>query len=391
MYGRITQVHLDLIARIYELPLDPAGWPGVLDDFARLMNAAMAATAVYDPIYSLHHLNAITSDPGPSFLEEQRRATPSGYRSAFAKMAENPRRGFVSDKEMFDLKDYEAYAERPLVQWFHKNYNLYHGAASCLNLDRAWTDILFVMFSADRGPVSGQEKMIGNLFLDHFAKSTELGRAFGVLKSRFDSALAALDRFHIGIFVVSPDGAVVLDNAEAERIVDAGDGLNMSPQGRLRPSDHGHRAELREAIAKAAYTAQAQDSRAESLMTLPRPSGADPYLVEVSPICDKDEIESDFRGALVFVIDPNKTDVVSTERMQTLYSLTKSESEVCKLLAEGSATDDIAEARNLTRETVRNYIKQVLRKTGTKNRSQLVRLALSVNLPIDPAPRGDTA
>ena len=70
--------------------------------------------------------------------------------------------------------------------------------------------------------------------------------------------------------------------------------------------------------------------------------------------------------------------------MQTLYGLTGSEAEICKLVAQGQETRDVADERNLTLETTRTYIKQILQKTGAKNRAQLVRLALNVNLPIDP-------
>ena len=85
----------------------------------------------------------------------------------------------------------------------------------------------------------------------------------------------------------------------------------------------------------------------------------------------------------MLVIDPMHTDVVSTEGMQALYNLTGAESDTCRLIAEGLGTDDIADTQNLTRETVRTYVKRILEKTGTKNRAQLVRLALTVNLPID--------
>ena len=85
----------------------------------------------------------------------------------------------------------------------------------------------------------------------------------------------------------------------------------------------------------------------------------------------------------MFLIDPMRTDVVSTEGMQALFNLTGAESDTCRLIAEGLGTDDIADVQNLTRETVRTYVKRILEKTGTKNRAQLVRLALTVNLPID--------
>ena len=386
----ISQEHLDIISSIYDLPLNPDGWQSVLDQFAPVMNAAGAAIMAFDPIYAEYHVNIVTSNYDASRMADYNERFGATESSHYAKIALSPQRGFITDMEILGLTSIEEQGELPAVRWLSENANVRHRAASCLNLQRIWTDLILVQFSKDRGPITGPEKEIGSFFLGHFAKSIELGRAFGVLKSRFDGVFTALDRFHIGIFVLSPNGSVVVKNREAERILDAGDGLSLTRNGQLQPSSDGkQRAELKDAVSKAIHTAQGQHDRAESLLTLSRRSGDDPYLVEVAPIRDRDEIESQFNGCLVFVIDPSKTDVVSTEGMQALYQLTGSESEVCKLLAQGLETDEIADSRNITRGTVRQYIKQTLQKTGVNNRAQLVRLALTVNLPIDQASRDD--
>jgi len=385
---QINQGHMDLISHIYDLPLRPDRWTAVLDEFAPIMNAAGAGVLAFDPIYAEHHVSVVTSNYhaiGPAVLADFNKRFAAEEKEGYAKLAMDPKQGFVTDMEGLGVASLEEHNELPSVKWLGKHFKIRHRAASCLNLKRIWTDFLTVQFANDRGPITDQERQTGAFFLDHFAKSIELGRAFGVLKSRFNGVLTALDRFHIGIFVLSPNGSVVVKNREADRILDAGDGLALSRDGYLQPAGDAERGELKEIITRAVSTAQAQDNRAEQLMTIARRSGDDDYLVEVAPISDRGEIESAFKGALVFVIDLAKSDVVSTVGMQALYSLTGSESEVCKLLAEGYETDAIADERNLTRETVRNYIKQILQKTGVNNRSQLVRLALNVNLPIDPA------
>ncbi len=385
--GHINQSHMDLISRIYDLPLRPEKWQSVLDDFAPIMNAAGAAVLAFDPIYAEHHVNIINSNflkIAPHFIHEFNERFGAVEKEGYAQMALDPKRKFISDMEGMGVRTLEEHAQLPVVQYLNENFNVRHRAASCLNLERIWTDLITVQFSSDRGPITDQEREIGAFFLDHFAKSVELGRAFGVLKSRFNGVLSALDRFHIGIFVLSPSGAVVVKNAEAERILGAGDGISLSREGKMLPADDSKRAELTDAIGKAVHTAQAENNRAETTLTLKRQSGEDPYLVEVAPIRDDGEIESQFNGCLVFVIDPAKTDVVSTEGMKVLYGLSASESEICKLVAEGFETDEMAETRNITRETVRSYIKKILQKTGVNNRVQLVRLALNVNLPIDP-------
>jgi len=49
--------------------------------------------------------------------------------------------------------------------------------------------------------------------------------------------------------------------------------------------------------------------------------------------------------------------------MQALYQLTGAQSEICKLIAQGLATADMADMRNNTREKVRTHIKKNLQKT----------------------------
>ncbi|MCW8970823.1 MAG: helix-turn-helix transcriptional regulator, partial [Rhodospirillales bacterium] len=332
----------------------------------------------------------MTSNFSPSLIDEYQAqfTNPTAGPSPFVKLSASTERGFMHDLEMLDLDSVAALRSRPAMQWLRRNFNLLRGASSRLNLERAWTDILMVMYAEERGGITEAEQRVGELFLEHFAKALELSRAFGVLRSRFSGVLTALDRFHVGVFILAPSGAVVIRNAEAERIVDARDGISISRDGHLRPSDESLRGELKAAIERAVHTSQAGDNCAETVFDLPRRSGEASYFVEVSPVREDGEIEKQFRGALVFIVDPAKTDVVSTRGMQSLYGLTDTESEVCRLVAEGLGTEEVAEARNVTRETVRNYIKQVLRKTGVQNRAQLVRLALKVNLPIDPESGG---
>lgn len=385
----VTEQHFRFVSRIYDLPLQPDQWPDVLDEFAPFMNATASAVVAHDPIYAEHRIDIVSSyhlGIGASLVAEFNERFGGAEKEGYAKMALSPQRAFVSDMEAMGITSVEEHGALPAIQFGVEKFNLRHRAASCLNLQRVWTDIIAVQYDGDRGPITEEEKKIGSLFLDHFAKSVELGRSFGVLKSRFDSVFSALDRFHIGIFVLSPNGAVAVKNREAARLIDQGDGLALSNNGRLQPSvDDNQRGALKEAVDKAINTAMGGQNTAETRMVLTRRSGKTPYLLEVTPIRDQNELESDFHGALVFVIDPDNTDFVSTEGMQALYGLTGAEAEICKLLAQGLETDDIADSRNITRETVRHYVKQTLQKAGVNNRAQLVRLALTVNLPIEPA------
>lgn len=147
----ISQEHLDIISSIYDLPLRPERWQSVLDQFAPVMNAAGAAMMAFDPIYSEHHVNIATSNVSAEFLAKYNELFGAVERQEYAKIALNPKRGFVSDMENLGIESIEEQGELPVVQWLSKNANVRHRAASCLNLQRIWTDLILVQFSNDRG------------------------------------------------------------------------------------------------------------------------------------------------------------------------------------------------------------------------------------------------
>jgi len=67
--------------------------------------------------------------------------------------------------------------------------------------------------------------------------------------------------------------------------------------------------------------------------------------------------------------------VVGSPRPASAVHLTKRQSEVLELLGEGASTDQIAATLHLSRETVRNYVRQVLRALGAHSRLEAVALA----------------
>lgn len=131
-------------------------------------------------------------------------------------------------------------------------------------------------------------------------------------------------------------------------------------------------------------TANCEGMDSEQLLTVPRRTEEEPHVLSICPLRDPDNLlEGQFRGAIVYVIDPANVEMVSTQGIARLYGLTPAEDAVCALLLNGMSTNEIAETRSVTVETVKSQIKSLLEKTRTKNRVQLIKLALSINLPID--------
>ncbi len=97
----------------------------------------------------------------------------------------------------------------------------------------SWRDTLVVHFDEklDHIPVRSVRDI--QLILPHVAKSVELARAFEKLKEQYQAVLSALDHVEIGLCVAQQGGAIVVKNAEADRILTEHDGIRLSDNGKL--------------------------------------------------------------------------------------------------------------------------------------------------------------
>ncbi|MEZ5585418.1 MAG: helix-turn-helix transcriptional regulator, partial [Candidatus Competibacteraceae bacterium] len=137
-------------------------------------------------------------------------------------------------------------------------------------------------------------------------------------------------------------------------------------------------------VTRVIATANAQGNNDGELIAIQRRSNHLPYLVEIAPLRDDgQETGQALRGAMVFIVDPERTDVVSVKGLAVAFGLSKAEEDVCRRLALGRTNEEIADMRGVTLETVKSQVKAVLNKTRTRNRTELVHLAVKVLPPID--------
>ena len=265
-----------------------------------------------------------------------------------------------------------------------KNVGIGSAAAAKLNNNNGWFDYLTFQYDINHGPMREEEKQLMAIFLPHVAKAIEISRPMVLLEKRFRAVLDALDHFHVGVAVLADSGALVIANSAARQILELEDGLYLNSKAVLTATRKTDQATLQQAIQKATATAQADGISNGMLLSIPRRSGKDAFLIEVAPLTDrKQEFSHPFHGAIVFMVDPAEPGEVSTKGMQELYRMTEAEAAICRLMVEGHTNKDMADIRGISPETVKSHVKSALKKTGAMNRSALVRLALSINLPVD--------
>lgn len=378
---------LKLISEIYDLSLQPKRWSEVLDKFCQYFGAHAGIIQVFNHLDDKYKLDVLSSSYTNTLMPDVAKEYEENYyhydQEVYKALLRYDGSDFKSDYELAGINHSDRDEKLPAVKWLRENFQVDHRAACRVNLHGAWSDIIGLHFKVGRGPITFDEQVEAKIFNPHWAKVIDLHRTFSMLRYKYDAVLSVLDRLFLGVFILSSIGEVIVLNEEARRILSSNSCLSVGRLGFLEAFGDTNRKSLNSAIMAALRSASATGNSENRVVSILGASAEDPLLIEVVPLRgDQDELEKGFTGAAVIIVDPKQTDVISTEGMAAIYNLTGAESEICRMIALGMDTDDVADSKNISRETVRTHVKRILSKTGTGNRSQLVRLAHKVNIPI---------
>ena len=316
--------------------------------------------------------------------------TPAGvyYAMRYSRL-QNPDWDFLSRCELHQpIWDVEAgYLAEELdrrgdYRYLRKRLDVGRRLGVRLNPDRLWFDAISIGYRAhDNLPDHMRAKMLGPI-LPHLAKAAEMSRIFLALKRRHSAALLALDHVNLPIWVLDKGGQIILSNQRAIELAEKEDGVSVNRKGYLECWDSVQTKELATAINEVCSTSEGSGKVSERLLKLKRKSGRLDLLADVAPIKDAgNELSEPDAGALLTIIDPDSLPSVGFTRFARVYELTRAETEVCELAFSGLTLDEIAEQRETSPATAKNQMAQILGKTETHRRSDLVRLILKTHPP----------
>ena len=376
--------HHQLQTELYDAAIVPELWTEMLD---RLVANSGAKTGLllsshHDPlqVYTATFLSSrLLVDNHPAIYAERYRNYEAAAREVILR---SDRHQIVTD---FDIwPDKQAFDARPDVAYLREHFGVYRRIAARLNTHSAWYDALSVQY--DEKIISLDDELLAPFrsYLPFVAQASELSKTFHVLKQRFRAVLAALDHYKVPVILLTPSGHVVLCNSAADIILSKADGLSLNTERLLHVAVADERAHLQDLIARTAATARGEGDTASGGLLITRPSGADPFYVEVSPLRDSDrEVDARYQGAMLTVYDPDYAPMLDLKGFSAVHGLTTAEQVVTSLIVDGANTDEIAERRNTSLETVRNQVKSILRKTSSRSRTELVRRAVTSTIPVE--------
>ena len=367
---------------IYDAITEPARWKATLDAVAAAIGAAGGGLYIRGSADRPYQISAMSSVYEPVIVQEYlARKYDSLEASQWAYLNSRTPLDLVFDDRAGVSR--EVLDKRPDYVFNRERLGIGRRVAMRLNAIPSWYDAAIFGFDAGLGEVPDASLFALRPLLPHLAKSVEVGRAFAMLRSRYQAALAALDRMGVGLAVALPSGEIIVHNVEADRIFACADGLCIGRDRHLRCRRPDQLATIELAIQQASQTLRGGADRPEALEVINRPSGLHPFLVEVTPLADSGgEIERHLAGALVTIIDPDNVPPVNVRRFSALNGLTPAEFEVCAFIIQGLGGTEIAKRRDTTPETVKTQIRAIMAKTGARGRGELIRLVLRTVPPV---------
>lgn len=367
---------------IYDAAMDESRWREALDAVIRASDAIGAALMVVereDNPYSVRAVGGLYAS-APDVVQYYADHLAHFEADEWQAIAGARVREILIDS---DLGDQAILDQRPDYVYLREQVGVGRRLGARLNDNPAWYDAMTVAFgSTDPDVVVGSRPRLAPL-LPHLAKAVEMGRAFARLRAQYAAVLAVLDKVHVGLAIANASGEVIVWNTEADRILRLGDGMGLARDRRIVLRDPDQTAMLHAFTQAAAGTARGEANQPESLIAVPRPSGAHPFLLEVAPVNDgAGEIAFNLSAAVITLIDPDHAPDLDIRRFGRLFGLTGAETEVCGLMVSGLTGPAIAEKRSTSLETAKSQMAAILAKTEAGRRSELIRLVVRTLPPI---------
>jgi len=235
------------------------------------------------------------------------------------------------------------------------------------------TDVILRPVEGHRGDLSG--KVTAGLVI----RALKLHRTLIGSQIRSQATSIVLDAVPLGIILVNSGGRVLQTNRSAQQILLLADGLSADNTGVLLAAAPRDTERLREAIQEVAGAAPGGAAQPVGVLKLDRPTQHGSWLVAVIPVHARRRADTVSEIAAIFVTETTGGDPtgIPPQSIERLFTLTPAEARLLVALVDGLGLDEIAEHFAVSKNTLRNQLNQIFRKTGASKQSELVRMVLS--------------
>jgi len=351
----------DLIDRIYECSVAPELWPAVLDDLAER-----------------------TESRGGLLFSARRSLcwTASGsIRDVFEAYVNDgwfhrcPRRTCImsqSDPAFFVEQDFWSEDQikiDPIYRDFFHPRGLGWSAGTGLQVPTGDSIVFSIERTLERGPIEPEHVAMLNSLRPHLARSALVSARLGLQRAR--GATEALSGLRLPALLLTEGGVVVEAN---EWMAPLGGEVRFGAGSRLVLSDKAAQQMLTDAL----KTIDTAPGLGRCTFPLRDELGRATQVLHLIPIKRSAHDIFGQSFALLMITPVSSERTPSLNLMRSLFDLTAAEARVAQGIAAGKTLEDLAQAGEVSINTVRNQLRRVLEKTGCARQAELAALLAGV-------------
>lgn len=369
----MTYLQNRLVSCIYDMALRHSSWDDVLDILSSWLPGCLIMISADDISRKLNigfAQRGLTSAAAVAYA-----GTYAAINPWLARQAEMAAYQIFHDEQLLPRET--AWSSPFFTEWLSPQGDFSASTGVVLLREGVRQLTLEIRYPADdRSGIRAQVDSLLAEAVSHFRRAFEIAR-----RSRFATSTGYLDSvvedLPFPVFFVNEDMRIQYCNFHAENMRRHGQGPVSGMDGVLRVADAQTDAALRQLVGRITLAKRTPTS----VLQVSRPEWAERYFV-IGRLAGRSSQTYQLHdaildpGPLVMLVFHGSLETASLpmDLLWRAFSLTESEAQLAGALLGGETLADFARQRAVSKQTLRNQLVGVMRKTGTRRQSELVSL-----------------
>lgn len=368
--------HYELTARFFESAAQSSvsGWQNAYEHLSKIISAGPGT--IHFRHKADNYFDPIADSNPPGFIERFNslywHLLP--YKDKFVNLRAGEK--FLRTRDCPD----ERFINSELFRDHFERLDIYEVLHYCLFDDDRFTGGITFTRSRSKGEFTGDEKRFVREMVPYIQRAARLH--LKILEANHGNRvlMEAWNRIPEGVVLVKKDGTAVFFNRSAEELFKKRESIHLDRKGVLMGQTPEESNQLRKAILGVFKDTTKKRNGFGGDIQFDRANGQSPINLRITPFKEQDRysLQSD-KFAMVLITNTDRPAMYSELDLKHKYGLTKAETRIAKLLAEGHSLSAICEKLGVAQNTARTHLKHIFGKTDTHRQSSLVKLLVSGN------------
>jgi DNA-binding CsgD family transcriptional regulator len=367
----------ELMARVYQGPLEPVPWSGALEWIRSNLQASYTTLILRSPSSDRRGLMVHAAAPGAGVTRDE---AYNDYYYSLDPFVGLPADRVVTVDEVFGET---GWLSSELYKQFLKPADVRYIMGADLRTESGVECRFRVCRNHGSTHFSARDKALCALLLPHLRRAVELHSRLDVVESERSMYASAIDRMMVGAVTLDESGAIMRTNSIADEILAEADGLRLA-RGQIEATDAQENRTLQSLVRNALMGHFGRAGAVVEAVPITR-SGDRPklgVLVRTVPLSDWSEDNRRRPAVVLFLRDPDRKSQRSQEVVRKLFDLTPAETSLALLLTNGLTLEEAAEELGISKNTARAHLRSIFSKTGVTRQATLVRILLGSVVPL---------